>query len=128
MSMLAVVVNDQLMLEYNREVALDEKKQKYIDSLDTKFDQGIELEGEALSNPTLQQRAQFISLSLMEGLMYKDDKMASASLAWLALRLPDLKQVVAQVDHDGTKFELVFDREYKPHVDVEFNPSLFKLS
>jgi len=127
MGMLAVVVNDQLMLEYNRDVALDENKQKYIESLDAKFDQGIELEGEALSNPTVQQRAQFISLSLMEGLMYKDDKMASASLAWLALRLPDLKQVVAHVDHNGTKFELVFDREYKPHVDVEFNPSLFKL-
>ncbi len=127
MSMLAVVVNDQLMLEYNRDIPLDDNKLNYINSLDKKFDQGIELEGEKLSNPNVQQRAQFISLSLMEGIMYKDDKMASASLAWLALRLPDLKQVVAQVDHNGTKFELVFDREYKPHVDVQFNPSLFKL-
>jgi len=127
MSTLAVVVNDQLMLEYNRDIPLDENKQKYLESLDAKFDNGIELEGEKLSNPTLQQRAQFISLSMMEGIMYKDDKMASVSVAWLALRLPDLKQVVAAVDHNGTKFELVFDREYQPHVDVEFNPSLFKM-
>lgn len=126
MGMLAIVVNDQLMLEYDRDVVLDDNKQKYIDSLDVKFDQGIELEGEALSNPTLQQRAQFISLSMMEGIMYKDDKMASASLAWLALRLPDLKQVVANVDHNGAKFELVFDRDYQPHVDVDFNPSIYK--
>ncbi len=127
MSMLAVVVNDQLMLEYHRDVPLAENKQKYLDSLDHKFDQGIELDGEKLPNPNLQQRAQFITLSLMEGIMYKDDKMASASLAWLALRLPDLKQVIAEVDHNGTRFELVFDREYQPHVNVDFNPSLFKL-
>ncbi len=126
MSILAVVVNDQLMLEYNREIELDEHKQKYLDSLDAKFDQGIELEGEFLANPTLQQRAQFISLSLMEGIMYKDDKMASVSLAWLALHLTDLKQVIAVVDHDGTKFELVFDREYQPHINVDFNPSILK--
>lgn len=126
MSMLAVVVNDELMLEYHRDIDLDENKQNYLNSLDAKFDKGIELDGEKLNNPTLQQRAQFISLSMMEGIMYKDEKMASVSLAWLALRLPDLKQVIAQVDHNGTKFELVFDREYKPHVNVDFNPSLFK--
>ena len=114
------------MLEYHRDIPLDENKQKYLDSLDTKFDQGIELEGEKFSNPTLQQRAQFITLSMMEGIMYKDEKMASVSLTWLALRLPDLKQVIAAVDHNGTKFELVFDREYQPHVNVDFNPSLFK--
>lgn len=127
MSMLAVVVNEQLMLEYHRDIPLDENKQKYLTSLDSKFEKGIELEGEQVNNPTLQQRAQFISLSLMEGLMYKDDKMASVSLAWLALRLPDLKQVIAKVDHNGTKFELVFDREYKPHVNVDFDPKIFKM-
>ena len=126
MSMLAVVVNDELMLEYHRDIPLDDNKHNYLNSLDAKFDKGIELDGEQLSNPNLQQRAQFISMSMMEGIMYKDEKMASVSLAWLALRMPDLKQVIAQVDHNGTKFELVFDREYVPHVSVDFNPSLFK--
>lgn len=126
MSMLAIVVNDELMMEYHRDIELDEHKQKYLASLDAKFDNGIELEGEALANPTLQQRAQFITLSLMEGIMYKEEKMASVSLAWLALRLPDLKQVIAQADHNGTKFELVFDKDYTPHVNVDFNPTLSK--
>lgn len=122
--MLAIVVNDELMMEYHRDVELDDNKKSYLEKLDSKFDQGIELGGQPVPNPNLQQRAQYMTLSLMEGFLYKDDKMTAVSLAWLATRMPDLKQVIAEVDHNGTKFELVFDREYQPHVNVDFTPKL----
>jgi hypothetical protein len=57
----------------------------------------------------------------MEGIMYQEDNKAAASMAWLATRLPDLKQLVAVVDEEGTQFELVFDREYQPQVVVKFD-------
>lgn len=123
MNRLAIVVNEELMYEYHRDVELAENKQKYLASLDHKFDQGLEISGEFVESPSLEQRAKYMTLSLMEGIMYQDEKMASVSLSWLATRLPELKQVIAQVDFDGTQFELVFDQEYTPKVSVDFDPS-----
>jgi len=121
MSILAIVVNDQLTLQFDRDKPLLEQHQYYLDRLDAKFDQGIELQGEHLPNPDIEQRSKFMALSLMEGIMYQEDNKAAASMAWLATRLPDLKQLVAVVDKEGTQFELIFDREYQPQVEVNFD-------
>lgn len=121
MSILAIVVNDQLTLQFDRDKPLLEQHQHYLDRLDAKFDQGIELQGEHLPNPDIEQRSKFMALSLMEGIMYQEDNKAAASMAWLATRLPDLKQLVAVIDKDGTQFELIFDREYQPQVEVNFD-------
>ncbi len=120
MSVLAVVVNDQLTLQFDRSKALPENQQQYLDKLDIKFAQGIELQGEKINNPDIQQKAKYMSLSLMEGIMYQEDDKAAVSMAWLATRLPDLKQVKAIVDENGTQFDLIFDREYQPHQVVDF--------
>lgn len=114
MSILAVVVNEQLVMEYHRSVELDDNRSRYLMTLDDKFDEGIELAGETIPRPSVYQRAQCITMSLLEGLMHKEEQITSASLAWLATRLPDLKQVVAVINPQGTNFELVFDREYRP--------------
>ncbi len=121
MSILAIVVNDQLTLQYDRSKVLPEKQQQYLDKLDIKFSQGIELQGEKINNPDIQQKARYMSLSLMEGIMYQEDDKAAASMAWLATRLPDLKQLKAIVDENGTQFDLIFDREYQPHQVVNFD-------
>jgi hypothetical protein len=121
MTILAIVVNDQLTLQFDRDKSLSELHQHYLDRLDAKFDQGIELQGEYLSSPDIVQRSKFMALTLMEGIMYQEDNKAAASMAWLATRLPDLKQLVAVVDEEGTQFELVFDREYQPQVVVKFD-------
>lgn len=116
-----VIVNDQPLLHFDRSKPLAPKQAEYLDKLDNKFDAGIELQGEWLENPDLPQRARWMALALMEGILYQEDEKAAASLAWLATRLPDLKQVLAVVDEEGTRFELVFDREYQPRQVVDFH-------
>ncbi len=118
---LAVIVNDQLTLQYDRSRALPAHQQAYLDKLDRRFEHGIELQGEQLDHPNIEQRARYIALSLMEGILYQEDAKASACLAWLATRLPELKQVIATVDENGTQFELVFDREYRPQAGVRID-------
>jgi hypothetical protein len=120
-SLLAIVVNDQLTLQFDRSKELPENQQQYLAKLDEKFDQGIELQGEKIDKPNIQQKARYMALSMMEGIMYQEDAKAAVSMAWLATRLPDLKQVLAMVDEKGTQFELVFDREYQPHQVVNFD-------
>ena len=121
MSVLAVVINDQLTLQFDRSKELPQNQQLYLDKLDSKFDNGIELQGEKIDNPDIQQIARYMSLILMESIMYQEDDKAAVSMAWLATRLPDLKQVKAIVDDKGTQFDLIFDREYQPHQVVNFD-------
>ncbi len=128
---LVVVVNDQLMLQYDRSKELPEHQQQHLQKLDGKFDQGIELQGHFIAQPDVEngsdisrlgeQRAKYMALSLMEGIIYQEDAKAAVSLAWLATRLPDLKQVKAIVDDQGTHFDLIFDRAYQPHQVVQFD-------
>jgi hypothetical protein len=121
MNVLAILVNDELTLQYDRDKTLPDQQQLYLQKLDTKFEQGIELQGEFLAHPDIEQRARYMTLSLMEGILYQEDAKASASLAWLATRLPELKQVKALMDDSGTRFELIFDRFYQPHQVVTFD-------
>ena len=118
---LAVLVNEQLTLQYNRTVELPDQQAAYLNKLDKKFDSGIELDGEKLDNPDIHQRAKFMALSMMEGIMYQEDSKAAASLAWLATRLPELKQVIATVNEEGTQFQLIFDKEYEPQQVIKFD-------
>lgn len=118
---LHVIVNDQPLLHFDRGKPLSDKQQEYLDKLDEKFDAGIELQGEWLEQPDLEQRARWMALAMMEGILYQEDEKAAASLAWLGTRLPDLKQVKAIVDENGARFDLIFDREYQPHQVVHFD-------
>jgi hypothetical protein len=118
---LHVIVNDQPMLQFDRGKPLSSKQAEYLDKLDARFDAGIELQGEWLEQPNPEQRARWMALALMEGLLYQEDEKAAASLAWLATRLPELKQIQAVVDEQGTRFELIFDREYQPRQVVQFD-------
>jgi len=118
---LAIVVNDQLKLEYDRAKELPENQQQYLSNIDQKFSSGLELQGEKIDKPSIEQKARYMSLILMESIIYQEDDKAAVSMAWLATRLPDLKQLKATVDEQGTQFELIFDREYKPHQVVDFD-------
>ncbi len=121
MSFLAIVINDQLKLQYDRSKQLPEHQQQYLDKLDAKFEQGLELQGEHIDKPNIEQRARYMSLILMESILYQEDAKAAASMSWLATRLPELKQLKAIVDENSTQFELVFDQEYQPHQVVNFD-------
>jgi len=46
MNQLAIVINDQLTLQYDRDKPLPEHQKFYLQQLDEKFTQGIELQGE----------------------------------------------------------------------------------
>ncbi len=120
-STLFVIVNDEPQLQYDRSKPLNPKQAKYLEKLDRKFDAGIKLQGEWLEQPDLGQRARWMALAMMEGILYQEDEKAAASLAWLATRLPELKQVQAVVDENGTRFELIFDREYQPRQVIRFD-------
>jgi hypothetical protein len=88
--------------------------------MDTRMDEGILVGDETIASPDLNQRAQFVAGNLVHALNTGDEQLAGAMCSWLALRLPDLKQVRIQTDAGEVSIELVFDEAYRRQVAVDF--------
>ena len=119
---LAVVINGEVVLEYDRDVELTEMQRNSLQSMEAKMDNGFTLGGEQISNPDKNQRLQFISSNLIQALLQDgSEAMIAASTAYLAENLPDLKQVTADLKSGQPLIDLVFDKEYKNQVKVSFS-------
>jgi hypothetical protein len=120
---MAVLLNGIAQLEYNREIVLAVKQQDYLDRMDQDMDGGIRLGNQYIEMPDHIQRAQFIALHLIQSLLVDNEQHVAASCAYLANRLPDLKQVKAVTRPDGAiGVDLVFTEDYKNQIKVEFIP------
>jgi hypothetical protein len=72
--------------------------------MDLDMDEGFEIEGEQISSPDTMQRAKYVAMSMIMALQAGNEDMAKTMCAYLAHRLPDLKQVRA-IDN-GTEVEM----------------------
>lgn len=120
---LVVLLNGEALIEYDRSIELPEKQRQYLDRMDSQMDAGIMLGDEKVENPDQQQRAQFVALTLINALQQDNDAVIAAMNSYLAIRMPDLKQVKADIDQDTRRvmFDLIFDQEHKNQVKVSFN-------
>jgi hypothetical protein len=118
--MLTVVVNGQAVIEYDRRKPLAAHQRLYIDRMDRDMDRGFHLEGRYLDSPDPQARARFTAVSLVQALEAGNDALAAATCAYLALRLPQLKQVQAQTKEGQLHIDLVFDKPHVPAQTVQF--------
>ena len=119
-NMMAVFLNGIAQLEYNRDQLLPDHQAAYLDKMDSKMEEGIVVGNEKVENPDLNQRAQFAAANLLHALNTDDESMAAAMCSYLAIRLPELKQVRFEDDNGEVSIELVFDEEYRKQVAVEF--------
>ena len=122
-NVMAVLLNGTAQIEYNRDIALPAKQRDYLERMDQDMNEGIQLGEEFLQAPNRIQRAQFIALHLVQSLLADNEQHIAASCAYLADRLPELKQVKAVTKPDGAiGIDLVFTEEYTNQVKVEFRP------
>jgi hypothetical protein len=119
---LVILFNGQAVVEYDRTIRLPGHQRQYLDKMDSDMDAGIDLAGEAIAAPDAVQRAKFVAMHLVQSLMEDHDAMIAASCAYLANRLPELKQVkVIQQDED-LMLDLIFDQTLDNQVVVQFDP------
>ena len=119
-NMMAVFLNGIAQLEYNRDQLLPDHQAAYLEKMDSKMDEGIDVGGAVVENPDLNQRTQFAAANLHHALKTDNEPMAAAMCSYLAIRLPELKQVRIEDDNGEISIELVFDQEYSKQVAVEF--------
>jgi len=120
-AVLTVVMNGQAVIEYDRRKPLVQRQQLFLDRMDRDMDNGIDLDGQEKTSPDLLVRARFVANSLLQALEAENDSVAAATCAYLAVRLPGLKQVCADRQKDGQlHIDLVFDKPHVPAQTVQF--------
>jgi len=117
---LVVAINGESQVEYDRDKTLPPHHQEYLERMDVQMDEGIPLDGEQIPAPDPMQRCRFVAAQLIDAIRGENEGLAAALLAYLANRLPELKQVRAVAREDDLKVDLVFDREFVPEVPVQF--------
>ena len=117
---MAVVLNGLAELEYDRGKPLPDYQAVYLDRMDSRMDEGIHIGEASIVNPDLNQRAQFIAANLLHAIRNNDEPLAAALCSYLAVRLPELKQVRIEEDQQDVSIELVFDEDYRKQVAVPF--------
>lgn len=126
-SKLVVVINGQAVIEYDRNKRLPGHQREFLDKMDVDMQQGIEISGEQIPNPDLKSRAKYVAIHLVNAIVNEQDGMIAASCAYLASRLPELKQIKVNEQNDEFSFDLVFDQEYNSSVNVQFDSSIKKM-
>lgn len=123
---LTVVLNGASQLEYDRNKVLPDDLKAYLQRMDAQMDQGIQLDGQYLAMPDGLQRARFVAEQLLHAVQTDNEAMAAATCSYLAVRIPDLKQVRAEVKDGKSSVDLVFDRDYAPEQTLTFvKPEFF---
>ena len=119
-NVMAVLLDGIAQLEYDREKLLPDHQAAYLDKMDKKMAQGITIGDEEIKDPDINQRAQFVVGNLVHALKTDNEQVAGAMCSYLALRMPDLKQVKI-TDHDGeVSIEFDYENEYSNQVAVDF--------
>ncbi|MGD2118904.1 MAG: hypothetical protein PVG66_11130 [Chromatiales bacterium] len=118
---MAVLLNGIAQLEYDRRKTLTEKQMDYLDQMDEKMDGGIEIAGKLLDSPDAMARVKFVSSNLLHAIKGDDEVGAAAFCAYIATRMPELKQVKITDLNDEVSIELVFDQEYRKQVTVSLD-------
>lgn len=109
---LHVLLNQEVVLEFDRNKAIPEIQLGYLDNIDARMNFGVQL-GDELVIPSNQlEKAQFVANSMVNSILKDDFNQAIAMCTYLGNRLPDLKQVVCvgNDDDQGIKIEFVYDR------------------
>lgn len=124
MKKLIAVINGESKIEYDRTQVLPESQSSYLDKMDQQMDSGIPHGQGNIFAPQIDQKAQFVANQLINAIQSDDEQLIAASMAYLASRIPDLQQVVADEKDGETTIKLIHDKPYVEDQIVEFvNPN-----
>jgi hypothetical protein len=121
---MAVLLDNIAQIEFDRGKPLPEYQGAYLEKMDKRMDEdGIDLDGVHMPAPTQAQKAQFIAANLAHAIVTDNESQAAAFTTYLALRLPELKQVkIRREGEDGFAIELDFEEDYIKQQPVQFMP------
>lgn len=109
---LHVLLNKQLVLEFDRNKPTPEIQLEYLNNMDARLDAGIQVGNKTIVPKNQLEKAQYVANNMVNSLLKDDFNQAIAMCTYLGNRLKDLKQVVCvgKEDDSGMQIEFVYDR------------------
>lgn len=120
-NVMGVLLNGIAQLEYDREKLLPDHQAAYLDKMDEKMSEGITIGTENVENPDEGQRAQFVVANLLHALKTDNEQVAGAMCSYLAIRMPELKQLKINEQGEEVSIEFDFENEYVNQVAVQLH-------
>lgn len=106
---LSVYINDKIILEYDKKTRHPGKQRQFFDAMDLDMDEGIEINNETITSPDKMQRANYVSMSLLQGIASESEGMIANTLGYLVNRLPELKKIRSIEKGKDITMELIFN-------------------
>ncbi len=125
---LHVLLNQEVVLEFDRNKVIPDIQLEYLDNIDARLDEGIQIGNKTIVPKNQLEKAQYVANSMVNSLLKDDFNQAIAMCTYLGHRLKDLKQIVCigQDDESGIQIEFVYDRSLKQQQQEQtikfFNP------
>ena len=111
----AVLINGNLELYWDRTVTMGPAQKEAVARLESKLQEGFEVDGVRYDRPDVLKRAQLAASLIPQALQLNDDSLAAAALALACTSLPDLKQIQYRQRQDNSwDIAFVSDRHYSP--------------
>jgi len=106
------VLNQQVVLEFDRSKKIPDIQLEYLNNIDARLDAGIPMGDETIIPKDQLEKSQYVANSMVNSLLKDDFNQAIAMCTYLGHRMKDLKQVVCvgQDDDNGIQIEFVYDR------------------
>jgi len=120
MNKLVISINGEAQFEFDRSKALPERQIEYLDKMDQQMDGGIPEGPGHIFSPDQQQRAQFVANQLVGAIKGNNEQLIAATMAYLAIRMPDLLQVTAEEKDGQTTIKLIHDQAYAKSETLNF--------
>lgn len=117
-SPLTLMLNQKPVFEYARNQRLPGKQREFLEVMDQDMAQGIELDGKFYQQPELAQRIQYVAASLVHAHHDNNRALMKATSAYLALRSPELIQLVVEERGEEFTLQLKFANEVKSLEDT----------
>lgn len=122
-TVMAVLLNGIAQVEYDRGKSLPDYQGAYLDKMDRKMESdGIDVDGVLVTAPDLAQKAQFVAANLAHAILTDNEAQVAAMTTWLAVRMPELKQLKLREEEGGFAIELDFEEVYIKQHPVQITP------
>jgi len=107
---LTVYINNEAVIEYDRNKPLPGKQRQYLDKMDSDMEQGFQLGEDRIDNPESKDKAKYVAMTLIQSIEADNEPMIVATCAYLALREPGLSEIRAIAEGENMMMDLVYDQ------------------
>lgn len=107
MNVITVLVNNEPVYEFSREIMLDEDRLAFLDKMDTDMSKGFKIQGNLIPKPDDMQRATFVAMNLLKALKQNNESVINSSCAYLVTRKPALIEVRADDHANSVKIAFI---------------------